>query len=202
MLSRSFARFQSLALGFVFLTLLTLGCRTPGRGDFSLSKAFSPPPTLPSDPEVDSLGEPVVENGADGVSMTLGDAPPEALWTNNYQEALHQAESEGKHVLAFFTGSDFCQPCMQLHREVLATPEFENWARDRFVLLELDYPKRTPLSPELAQQNQELLADYSVRRFPTVLVLSAQGEVVGKSNGYLGGGPEAWTASIDAQICR
>ena len=202
MVSRYFARFQLLALGLVCLTLSTLGCRTPGMGDFSLSKAFAPTPMLPSEPEAASLAEPVVENGPDGVSMTLGDAPPVALWTNNYQEALNQAASEGKQVLAFFTGSDFCQPCMQLHREVLATPEFKNWARDRFVLLELDYPKRTPLSPELAQQNQELLAHYGVRRFPTVLVLSAQGEVIGKSNGYLGGGPEAWTAAVDAQILR
>jgi len=202
MVSRHFARFHLPALGFVCLTLLTLGCRTPGMGDFSLAKAFAPPPMLPSAPEADSLAEPVVEDGADGVSMTLGDAPPAALWTNNYQEALNQAASEGKQVLAFFTGSDFCQPCMQLHREVLATPEFENWARDRFVLLELDYPKRTPLSPELAQQNQELLAHYGVRRFPTVLVLSPQGEVVGKSNGYLGGGPDAWTAAVDSQVLR
>jgi protein disulfide-isomerase len=202
MVSRYFARFHLPALGVFLLMLSTLGCRTPGMGDFSLSKAFAPPPMLPSDPEVDSLGEPVVENGADGVSMTLGDAPPAALWTNNYQEALNQAASEGKQVLAFFTGSDFCQPCMQLHREVLATPEFEGWARDRFVLLELDYPKRTPLSAELAQQNQELLTQYGVRRFPTVLVLSAQGEVIGKSNGYLGGGPKAWTAAVDAQILR
>ncbi|MFM7564435.1 MAG: thioredoxin family protein [Planctomycetota bacterium] len=201
-MSRHFPRFHLPALGFVCLTLLTLGCRTPGMGDFSLAKAFAPPPMLPSDPEADSLAEPVVEDGADGVSMTLGDAPPAALWTNNYQEALSQAASEGKQVLAFFTGSDFCQPCMQLHREVLATPEFENWARDRFVLLELDYPKRTPLSPELAQQNQELLTHYSVRRFPTVLVLSPQGEVVGKSNGYLGGGPDAWTADVDSQVLR
>jgi len=157
---------------------------------------------LPSDPEVESLGEPIVENGDTGVNVTLGDTPPTILWTNNYQEALNRAASEGKQVLAFFTGSDFCQPCQQLHREVLETPEFENWAQDRFVLLELDYPKRTPLSPELAQQNQELLAHYGVRRFPTVLVLSAQGEILGKSNGYVGGGPKAWTTSVDAQILR
>jgi len=157
---------------------------------------------LASEPEVESLGEPVVDEGSEGVSMTLGDTPQAPLWTNNYEVALNRAQAEGKQVLAFFTGSDFCQPCMQLNREVLESAEFQNWAQDRFVLLELDYPQRTQLSPELESQNRELLSQYGVRSFPTVLVLSPRGEVLGKSAGYRGGGPTAWTSAVDSQILR
>lgn len=190
------------ATGLCISSQLLAGCRTPGMAELPLSRAFATPLSDDGAPEVESFGEPIEDGGSAGVNVTLGDTPPVPLWTNRYRDALDQANAEGKQVLAFFTGSDFCQPCRQLNREVLQTAEFQSWASKRFVLLELDYPKRTPLSPDLTNQNRELLTHYGVRSFPTVLVLSPQGEVIGKSAGYRGGGPEAWTAAIDSQILR
>jgi len=198
----SLNRLYLIALGLIATSSITSGCRTPRMGELPLSRSFTPPPMLESEPEVESFGEPIVDEGVEGVSTTLGDTPAAPLWTNNYEDALNRANSEGKQVLAFFTGSDFCQPCMQLNQEVLESAEFQNWARDRFVLLELDYPKRTQLSPELESQNRELLMRYGVRSFPTVLALSPQGEVLGKSAGYRGNGPAAWTSAIDSQLLR
>lgn len=201
-MKRSLIPFYFLALGLLASSSFTVGCRTPMMGELPLARSFAPPPMLENEPEVESFGEPMVDEGVEGVSMTLGDTPSAPLWTNNYDDALNRANAEGKQVLAFFTGSDFCQPCMHLSREVLESAEFQNWAQDRFVLLELDYPQRTQLSPELASQNRELLTRYGVRSFPTVLALSPQGEVLGKSAGYRGNGPAAWTSAIDVQLLR
>jgi protein disulfide-isomerase len=35
---------------------------------------------------------------------------------------------------------------------VLLTPEFAKWASDNVILVELDYPRRTPQAPEVKQK--------------------------------------------------
>lgn len=194
-----------LTWGVAACGVTAFGCRAPGLGDLPLSRSFAEP-NLSAESLAQSGGEdqpefaPAANNESDGVSMTLGDQPQTVNWTSNYEEAMARAGAEGKLVLAFFTGSDFCQPCRRLHQEVVATPEFERWAAERFVLLELDYPRRTPQSPALQEQNRELLSRYGVRSFPTVLVLSAEGKAVGQNGSYRGGSPHAWMRVIDEQL--
>ena len=52
--------------------------------------------------------------------------------------------------------------------DVLNKPAFIAWAKKKVILLELDYPKRNQLSPELTQQNAELQQVFKVQGYPTV----------------------------------
>ncbi len=180
-----------------------LGCRTPGMGEFPLSQSFQAPNLPAGSLEQPPIIEapPVVTAGDSnaGVHVSLGDGPTATIWTDNFQDALYRAEADDKSILAFFTGSDFCQPCMRLRKEVVETPEFQEWAGPRFVLLELDYPRRTPQPAALQEQNRDLLSRYGVRSFPTVLVLSARGDVLAKA-AYRVGGPQPWIQSLEAQM--
>ena len=122
----------------------------------------------------------------------------ELKWYTDVREAITVSNKVKKPMLMFFTGSDWCGWCIRLQNEVLKTPEFKKWATDNVVLVELDYPRRTPQTPELKNQNNELQQAFGIQGFPTVYFTSAEA-IDGKVNfkglgqtGYVAGGPSAW----------
>ena len=120
------------------------------------------------------------------------------VWHDSFETARQVSLESGKPILADFTGSDWCKYCVELKKDVLDTQEFKDWARDRFVLLELDYPRRKAQDPAIKRQNQELQNRYNITGFPTVLFLDSNGEVLGKL-GY-NKSPTAWIASAESQL--
>ena len=120
-------------------------------------------------------------------------------WMTDFKAALAKAKKEKKVVLADFTGSDWCGWCIKLKDEVFSKPEFKTWAAEHVVLLELDYPKKTPQAEELKKQNAELAKEYQISGYPTILFLDAKGKKVGQS-GYVEGGPAAWIAAAEKEL--
>ena len=117
-------------------------------------------------------------------------------WTDDFEGALSQAKAEKKHVLVDFSGSDWCGWCKRLDKEVFATPEFLEGAKDKFVLVMIDSPSDKSLLSEKAKtQNPELVSRFGIRGFPTVLVLDADGNKVAQL-GYAAGGPEPYLAKL------
>lgn len=120
-----------------------------------------------------------------------------ADWTVGWKAASEQAAKAKTPILADFTGSDWCGWCVKLKKEVFNTPEFAAWAKDKVVLLEVDFPQNKPQSAAEKKENQALAEKYSIEGFPTILILDASGKQLGKL-GYMEGGPKAWTAAADA----
>jgi protein disulfide-isomerase len=109
-------------------------------------------------------------------------------WQTDFAAAQVQAKAEGKSIVLDFTGSDWCGWCMTMRRTVLDTPAFYDYARNKFVLVEVDLPRNTSkMSAALIRQNNELVQRYQVSTFPSVLVVSAEGELLG---GFTGGRTE------------
>lgn len=121
-----------------------------------------------------------------------------AEWTDDFSAAKRKAKAEHKLVLMDFTGSDWCRNCMRLHGQVLDTPEFEAYAKDKFIFMEVDCPRTKKLPDKLSRQNQELCRTYSVGGFPTLLVVTPKGEVVGGVGGFKN--REEVQASLDKAI--
>ena len=124
----------------------------------------------------------------------------ELKWYTDVREAITESNKVHKPMLMFFTGSDWCGWCIRLQNEVLKTPEFTKWAAENVVLVELDYPRRTPQTPEIKNQNNELQQAFAIQGFPTIYFTSAEA-IDGKVNfkglgqtGYVAGGPTAWLA--------
>lgn len=120
-------------------------------------------------------------------------------WETSYARAVELSRSSGKPILADFTGSDWCGWCVKLKKEVFDTAAFKSWAKDNVILLELDFPSRTPQSRQLKEQNKKLAARYGVEGFPTVLFLDAEGKIKGRT-GYVAGGPKAWIAAAEKAL--
>lgn len=123
----------------------------------------------------------------------------ELEWHTDINKAAKLSEKSKKPLLMFFTGSDWCGWCIRLQKEVLKTPEFAKWAKDNVILVELDFPRRTPQTDDIKKQNFELQQFFGVRGYPTVWFANATKDKTGKvsfaqlgSTGYVAGGPTVW----------
>jgi thioredoxin-related protein len=117
-------------------------------------------------------------------------------WTTHFDEALAQAKTDDKAVLLNFTGSDWCPWCIKMKQETLDTGEFRAYAKDNLELVEVDFPNNKPQSDQLKAQNQRLQKKFKVDGFPTFVIVSKNGKVLGKQVGYLDGGPQAFIAEL------
>ena len=108
-----------------------------------------------------------------------------AEWMTDFEAAKTKAAAENKALLVDFTGSDWCGYCIMLRQNVFDKPEFDAYAKDKFVLVEVDIPRaQNKITPEQMKKNQELAEQYRVSGFPSVFVMAPKGEVVG---GFVGG---------------
>ena len=124
-------------------------------------------------------------------------APAESTWLNDYKKAQQEAKASNKYLLLDFTGSDWCGWCKRLEKEILSQSQFENYARENLVLLEVDFPRAKPQSPELRKQNQELAQQYQIEGFPTIVVLNGDGQKLWQYDGYFPDGLAAFIAQLE-----
>ena len=119
------------------------------------------------------------------------EAPTPLGWSTSHVDSAAEANASGKVLMLWFTGSDWCPPCMKLESEIFHSAEFQSWYPEQIVPVILDFPKRSKLAEELSQQNQFLATKYQIKRYPTALFIDQQGNVIGKL-GYEEGGPSQW----------
>ena len=122
-------------------------------------------------------------------------------WQTDYEQALATAKAARKFVLLDFTGSDWCGPCIQMKKVVFSKAAFLNYAKQKLVLVEVDYPRVKPLSENIRKQNERLLHQYSIEKsgFPTVILLNPDGKILGQLEGYSGERPAdviAWVEKL------
>jgi protein disulfide-isomerase len=111
-------------------------------------------------------------------------AAPKLEWTESFVQASKLARSKDKLIMAYFAGSDWCEWCKKLDREVLQTPMFIEWARGNVIPLMIDYPSPDKnQSRAIARQNEILAVTYNIAKVPTIMFLDADGEVVDRA-GY------------------
>ena len=107
-------------------------------------------------------------------------------WHLDFSEASALAKKQNRPIILVFQGSDWCAPCIKLDREIWSSDEFKAYARDHFVMVKADFPKKSKnaLSKEQEEHNQQLAEKYNTKGyFPYVVVLDGKGEVMG-STGY------------------
>lgn len=117
-------------------------------------------------------------------------------WSDDPKKALEEAKRSRKLVLMDFTGSDWCSWCMKLDKEVFSQAKFKDYAKNKLVLVEVDFPRRKPLPKPKQEKNEELAKQYQIQGFPSVVVLNSEGKEVGRL-GYQPGGAEAFIAELE-----
>lgn len=118
-------------------------------------------------------------------------------WMTDFEAAKKKATAENKDLLVDFTGSDWCGWCIKLSDEVFKHEAFDKGVADKFVLVELDYPRdKSGQSEAVQKQNDELKNKYSIQGYPTILLMDGKGRPFAKT-GYQAGGPEKYLTHLD-----
>lgn len=121
-------------------------------------------------------------------------------WQINFDEAKAIASKNNQKIVLVFQGSDWCAPCIKLDKEIWSTEAFQTLAKDTFVMLQADFPKRkgNKLTPELQEHNNNLAEKYNPNGyFPFVVVLDKEGRVLG-SSGYEKSTPENYFNKLNS----
>ncbi len=116
-------------------------------------------------------------------------------WFTDFEAAKAKAKAEQKPLLLDFTGSDWCGWCIKLDKEVFSQDAFKAYAEESLVLVEIDFPRKNDQTDETKAQNNALKDKYKIRGFPTIVILSPEGELIEKT-GYQPGGAEAYVSHI------
>ena len=105
----------------------------------------------------------------------------------NFSQKLETAKIEHKNVLLYFSGSDWCAPCVKFKKFIVNTPEFQTFATENLVIYNADFPRlsKNKLAKEVEKENETLADKYNSKGiFPLILLLDAEGNVIKKWEEY------------------
>ena len=117
----------------------------------------------------------------------MAEAPEKGPWRESERNALREAKREGKPLVIWFTDSVRSTACKSLSGGLFSTPEFEAWAAEHAVRLIVDQSVKGKDIEDDARKKiyvRGLKKKYSVRGYPTLLVLAPSGEVIGRYKSY------------------
>jgi thioredoxin-related protein len=121
-------------------------------------------------------------------------------WQTDINVAKELASKESKPIILVFQGSDWCAPCIKLEREIWSTDTFKKYAKEHYVMLKADFPRRkkNALSETQTEANSQLAEKYNKQGFfPFVVVLDSSGKVLGESS-YKKTTPENYIKELNA----
>ncbi|HVM88129.1 MAG TPA: thioredoxin family protein [Puia sp.] len=121
------------------------------------------------------------------------------VWHNNLDEAREIAKKEHKHILLNFSGSDWCGPCIRMHKEIFENETFRQMADTELIMVNADFPrkKKDQLSKDQQKLNDVMADKYNPQgKFPLTLLLNAEGKVLKEWDGFPDETPEAFTIDV------
>lgn len=123
-------------------------------------------------------------------------------WQTDFEKSKQLAAKESKTIILVFQGSDWCAPCMKLEKEIWKSKEFMVYAKDHYVMLKADFPRKkaNQLDDEQVIKNKKLAEKYNKSGFfPYVAILDKSGEVLG-GTGYKKMSPKQYIQHLNSFI--
>lgn len=155
-------------------------------------------PDLSLFPSADEIAYTDPDNPDAGVPE-LGEllaSPKRGPWEESETIAKQRAMREGKPLLIWFTDSQSSPMCKAVSQELFSTHDFGTWATDNIVRLKVDsFVSREDVQDMdsfAAENHTALVREYSTRLkkrykimgYPSMVMVSPNGEVVGRYRGY------------------
>jgi len=107
-------------------------------------------------------------------------------WEPSFKGALKKSKKEKKPVLIYFTGSDWCGPCKVLDKKLFHSEKFNAIADKSLILYEANNPRNKDLvSPARLEANYNLISEYKVKSYPTLVFVDHRGKVIGYKKGLI-----------------
>ena len=122
------------------------------------------------------------------------------VWFTDFNKAKTEAAVSEKYILINFSGSDWCGPCIRLHKEVFESETFNSYAQKNLVLVNADFPRlrKNQLSKEQQKLNDVLADQYNPQgHFPYTVLVDTKGKVVKTWDGYPNETPDKFLLDIN-----
>lgn len=120
-------------------------------------------------------------------------------WETDFDKAKQSAKSSNKLIILNFSGSDWCGPCIRMHKEIFGSTAFEQYASSNLVLVNADFPRlrKNQLAPAQQSKNDKLAEHYNKEgKFPMTVLLDADGKVLKSWEGLPRLSPEEFINEI------
>ncbi len=124
-----------------------------------------------------------------------------ATWLTDFESARTTAAKDQKAILLNFSGSDWCGPCIMMKKQVFESEPFQAYATDHLVLVRADFPrqKKNQLDKAQTERNEALAERFNPEgKFPFTVLLTAEGKVLKKWDGYAKQSPDQFIADVEA----
>ena len=124
-------------------------------------------------------------------------------WQPNFVIAKKIALQKHELILLNFSGSDWCGPCMRLHKEIFESPVFSKMADTSLVMINADFPRdrKDQLDAQTQKQNDILADKYNPTGiFPYTLLLDPNGNIIKTWEGFPTESAEEFADEINS-IC-
>lgn len=121
-------------------------------------------------------------------------------WQTDLNTAQELASKYDRPIVLVFQGSDWCAPCIKLDREIWSSETFVAYAKNHFIMLQADFPKKKKNTlPDALQKKNNLLAETYNKQgvFPFVVVLDKNGKKLGET-GYLKTTPSEYIKHLES----
>jgi len=136
------------------------------------------------------------------LTFLLPDTNTSDHWMDNYSSAHEESVRTNKPVLIYFSGSDWCKPCILLSKEALDKQEFLAYAEENLILVKADFPrmKKNRLPKDLQLHNETLAEKYNKQGEFPLLVLVGPNENILYRSGYTQGGAQYYIDHLNSVI--
>lgn len=127
-----------------------------------------------------------------------------SAWEPNFENAKKTAKQDHKLILLNFSGSDWCGPCIRMHKEIFGDATFLEMAGKNLVMVNADFPrnKKNQLAPAIKKQNEALADSYNTSgKFPYTVLLNADGKVLKAWDGLPDEDAKAFSDEVK-QLCN
>lgn len=125
------------------------------------------------------------------------------IWETNYDKFNQKIMYSRKYSLMLFSGTKWCQPCIDLRQNVLASDFFKNYAERNLELLLIDIPEQESNQntySELISTRKFLASKYNISFVPYIIIFNSDGKVLGRLV-YEGETAEEIVRQID-EVCK
>jgi thioredoxin-related protein len=90
------------------------------------------------------------------------------------EKAFREARQSGRQILLVFSGSDWCLPCIHFEKNILTDSAFRQFAGQRFVVLQADFPQRKKIPAQVKAQYETLAGQFNAEgAFPKIILLTS-----------------------------
>ena len=120
------------------------------------------------------------------------------------EETLTEAKKDNKQVLLYFSGSDWCLPCIKFKKAVLDDPEFKSSTQASTLIYQVDFPRNDTSDDEGLAYKKQIAKRYNPEgSFPKVLLLDSGGNMLWEKDGYQNESAEVFLQRMQtAQLSR